>query len=186
VKSPWLLFAPLWVVALVVATGRFDVTDALFLYGWPFFFLGVAVNWTHNGRLAPGGLSILFVSIVTALLFVTHNDHFQPHEVGAAIVTASAIYLVSRAGRLTTLTLGRAMQYLGRISYSLYLVHMLVGTPSMRFGIRLLGRHPSFVEALGLTVLSTGVSILAAHLMFVIVERPATRLSQRMRGRRTT
>jgi len=182
-RSPLVLFLPLWLVSLVIATGRIDVTEALFLYGWPFFALGVAINWVHNRQLRPMVLVLLGATIVAAGMLVEHNPHFELLEIGAALVTAAAIYWVSRTGRLASLTLGRATQYLGRISYSLYLVHMLVGTPSMRFGIRLLGKAPSFLEAIILVILSTGVSIVAAHLMYVLVERPATNLSRRLRPR---
>jgi peptidoglycan/LPS O-acetylase OafA/YrhL len=72
------------------------------------------------------------------------------------------------------------LQYLGRISYSLYLVHMLVGTPLVRFGLRHLGKI-SFGTALVLMGLAVAASVVAAHIMYVVVERPAVRWSHRLR-----
>jgi peptidoglycan/LPS O-acetylase OafA/YrhL len=97
---------------------------------------------------------------------------------------AAAIYQVSVSGRLASLTLGRVLQYLGRISYSLYLVHMLVGTPLVRFGLRHLGRV-HFTTAVVLTGLAVAVSVAAAHVLYVVIERPAMRWSRRLPLRST-
>lgn len=182
-RSRWLVALPLWGIGLVCATGRLNLTEALFLYCWPFFFLGVAVNWAHNRLMRPGGLVGLVLTLAGTLYFVEFNHHFEPPAVGAAIATALAIYFVSRSGRLVTLTLGSVLQYLGRISYSLYLVHMLFGTPSLRLGIRVLGKRAGFVESVGLILIALTISVIAAHVMYVLVERPATRLSRRLFAR---
>lgn len=182
-RSPWLLFIPLWLVALVSATGRTDLTDAMFLYGWPYFFLGVVVNWIHHKKIAPWTLIPFIVTLVAAGTLSKGNAHFELPEVLAASITALAIFTVSQAGRLITLSLGSVFQYLGRISYSLYLVHMLVGTPATRLGIRFLGKTPTFVQAIALMAISTGVSIVAAQILYVLVERPSTKLSKRMRSK---
>jgi peptidoglycan/LPS O-acetylase OafA/YrhL len=174
VSSRWVLFGPLWVVSLFCIAGKLAPTPALFVYGWPFFFLGVVVNWVHNGEEHPFTLAI---TIAGSLAVVT----FAPLQISIAIVTALAIHTVSRLGWLQSLTLGPVLQYLGRISYSLYLVHMLVGTPLVRFFLRLLGKRPDFVHASALVVLATVVSIIAAHVMYVVIERPAIRWSHKLR-----
>lgn len=170
----WFLFVPLWLVALGHAAGYLDLPRALFTFAWPFFFLGVIVNWTRDDAAGPVALSLVWLSAF--FLFPT-----SPLEISVAVATSLAIYLVSRAGMLETLTLGRVLQYLGRISYSLYLVHMLCGTPLVRFGIRMLGKRPDTPRAIVLVVMAVAISIVAAHIMYVVVERPAMRLSHRLR-----
>jgi len=182
-RTKWILFVPLWVVSLWVACNRTNLTEAAFLYGWPYFFLGTLVNWIHH-KQAPGWTLLPFsATLLVAGALSQGNAHFELPEVGAACVTALAIFTVSNRGRLVSWNLGRTLQYLGRISYSLYLVHMLVGTPAMRLGIRFLGKAPTLFQALLLMAISTGVSIVAAQMMYVFVERPSTRLSQRMRSK---
>lgn len=171
-RSRWVLFVPLWVVSALAISGAIEPTVALFVYGWPFFFLGVAVNWVHNREQPPWTLAI--VALATAALIP-----FAAPKAAVALVTATAIYLVSVQGRLGTMTLGRVLQYLGRISYSLYLVHMLVGTPLVRFGLRHLGKM-DFAHAIVLMVLEVAVSIGAAHVMYLLVERPAVKWSHRL------
>jgi peptidoglycan/LPS O-acetylase OafA/YrhL len=178
--SRWVLFGPLWVFAALSITGVVQPTPALFVYGWPYFFLGVVLNWVHNREERP----IAFAIVAAATLALTP---FAPTKavIGliTALVTAGAIYLVSVQGWLATMTLGRVLQYLGRISYSLYLVHMLFGTPVVRFGLRRLGTM-DFAHASILIALCVAVSILGAHIMYVLIERPAVRLSHRLTKRR--
>ncbi|HEX8108615.1 MAG TPA: acyltransferase [Kofleriaceae bacterium] len=176
-RTPWVVFGPLWVASLWCITRSPDPTDeALAVYGWPYFFLGVAVNWVHNGDEPPHVLAI--VAAGTAALLP-----FAPLKAGIALVTAGAIYAVSASDKLTSLTLGRPLQYLGRISYSLYLVHMLIGTPLVRFGLRHLG-PVHFTTAVALTCLGVAASVAAAHVMYVVIERPAVRWSRRLREAR--
>jgi peptidoglycan/LPS O-acetylase OafA/YrhL len=174
-RSRWIVFAPLWIAsALCVASSPDPTREAAFVYAWPYFFLGVVVNWVHNREQRPWVLVVIAVGTAALL-------PFAPLKAGIALVTAAAIYRVSVSGRLSSLTLGRFAQYLGRISYSLYLVHMLVGTPLVRFGLRHLGTM-SFGKAMVLMVLMVAVSVGAAHVLYVVVERPAMRWSRRLRS----
>lgn len=171
--SRWLVFAPLAALGLVCAAGWLSVTPALAVHAWPFFFLGVVVAWVHN-REQPA-IVFLGVAALTLILWPV-----SPVQTGVALATAIAIFLVARAGKLGDWTLGRALQYLGRISYSLYLVHMLVGTPLVRFGVRLFGNKADLLHTVALFALALGVSILVAHIFHVLIERPAQRLSHRL------
>ncbi len=178
--SPWLIFVPLWIASLLCVS-VLDLPKAVFLWGWPYFFFGVAVNWVHNKKVGAHVLWIAIPMMFAAAAFSLDTHHYGFLSVGTAVCTGLAIHAVSRADRLATLTLGPVLQYLGRISYSLYLVHMLVGTPLVRLGIRLIGARPDALHATALVVIALGASIAAAHLLYVVVERPAHRLSQRLR-----
>lgn len=176
-RTRWAVFGPLWIASLVCVAASPDPTDgAVFVYAWPYFFLGAAVNWVHNREAPPLALAVIAAGTAAVL-------PFAPLKAGIALVTAGAIYAVSASGKLTSLTLGRVLQYLGRISYSLYLVHMLIGTPLVRFALRHLG-PVHFTTAVVLTCLGVAASVAAAHLMYVVVERPAVRWSHRLRGAR--
>jgi peptidoglycan/LPS O-acetylase OafA/YrhL len=175
--SRWLVFGPLAALSLVsviaAANGWFSLTPALAVYAWPYFFLGVCVAWVHNDEQPAW----VFYAVAAVTLVIAP---FAPVQTGVAVATAAAIFGVARAGKLAAWTLGRVCQYLGRISYSLYLVHMLVGTPLVRFGVRLFGNKADLGHTLALFGLALGASIVAAHVFHLVIERPAQRLSHRL------
>lgn len=178
VASRWVWFVPVLALSFASITGYVPITKAAALYAWPYFFLGVVVNWTHHREVS----SWCFPAVLVATALIAR---VEPLPVAVAAATSVLIFAVSRAGRLGSLSLGPAVQYLGRISYSLYLVHMLVGTPLVRFGIRHFGKHIGAPQAFVLLLAGVAVSIAAAHVMYVLVERPAMRWSKRVRQRRT-
>jgi peptidoglycan/LPS O-acetylase OafA/YrhL len=68
------------------------------------------------------------------------------------------------------------VQYLGRISYSLYLVHLIVGTRVLNLGYRVQISGGMAAVWFGLAIVA---SLIAAHVMFVYVEQPSMALSRR-------
>lgn len=106
----------------------------------------------------------------------------SPYEVGkvtATLVTGVAIYLLGRAGRLDRWFTAGWLQYLGRISYSLFLIHYPVSWLVARLGYRLTGDDPE--AAVAWLVLAFAASLAAADLLYRCVERPSLRLGQRLR-----
>jgi peptidoglycan/LPS O-acetylase OafA/YrhL len=183
------VFGPLWLVSLLVAAHVLRVRSAVFLWAWPYFFLGALTAWHHAGRISGRTWAIVTGATCLVLLgsysrWISADD--APARTGVVAATTAALFLagLARAGErpwLQTVTLGRPLQYLGRISYSLYLVHVLVCAAVARLELWLLGDRPLGAAALlavliGGTVLSIG----AAQLVHLAVERPAHRLSRRI------
>jgi len=73
----------------------------------------------------------------------------------------------------------RPMIYLGEISYSIYLVHSLIISVIAMVAKRVF-EHPHWTAGLAWAVLSFALSIVAGHVLFVLVERPWRR---RLRAR---
>lgn len=174
----WALALPLLAVGLLAGAEVVALPRALFVWAWPFFFLGVVTAWALGGRAGrPAWAAVVAATLVVARAW--------PLATGVAVATAAVLYLAGqpRAGgsRLRTVTLGRALQGLGTISYSLYLTHLLVGAKSARLGIRLLGGGPLGAGAVVALLLGcVAVSVAAAVVMYALVERPAQRLSRRV------
>lgn len=72
------------------------------------------------------------------------------------------------------------LAWLGTISYSLYLVHVPIGGRVVNLGKR-------FIETpmgeLGWSLAALGASLAAAYVLYVLIERPAQRMSRRIRFR---
>lgn len=117
---------------------------------------------------------------------------FLPHAYGMVAPTALPVALLIAASAVADVKgarsgfTGRAMLWLGEVSFAFYMVHFLV----LSYGpMRLAtappdGRHWDTPVALGLMAASLGLSLLLGWLLYVLVEVPAMR--RWARPRRTT
>ncbi|MCY2996409.1 MAG: acyltransferase [Planctomycetota bacterium] len=104
-------------------------------------------------------------------------------EVAMAMLTGVGIFLLGRSGHLNTWFKARWLQYLGKISYSLFLIHYPVSWAVTTLGYGLTGERPAAAVCwLGLAVLA---SVGAADLMYRFVERPSVRWVQRLKLRQS-
>jgi peptidoglycan/LPS O-acetylase OafA/YrhL len=169
-----MLFGPLWLWSLAVASGHMSVVPGLFTTHWPYFFIGVMAFWTSQGVMRPGVLACFLASFVLALW------NANSPGVAIALATALALYLAAGSGHLYTLSLTPIAQYLGRISYSLYLTHMLTGCRAVRFGMERFGNGMSQTQVLLMMAFGIAVSIAAAHVFYLLIEKSAMTLSRRV------
>ena len=162
------LFVPLAVISLVLLATE-TMTWGWFIDWWYAFFLGAVTFWALAGRVRMAWWGVLFAATLAAAL---RNGDVQPFVV---LATAAAILGVGLAGRLRSWLNVRPLQFLGRISYSVYLVHFL-GATVIKLGMSRIGG--SVAGALLLFVAANVVSILAAWLMYRLVEAPSLRLTK--------
>src|SRR5450756_711048 len=94
------------------------------------------------------------------------------HSASATYVGVSLLALVSLTGRLETMLSGTVIQFLGRVSYSLYLIHLSVGWRAISVFRRKFG--PELGPAMGSAAFLGGVllSVLSAWLVYVTLEAP--------------
>jgi peptidoglycan/LPS O-acetylase OafA/YrhL len=91
------------------------------------------------------------------------------------------IYAAAQNGGLFSWGRSRLWQYLGRISYSLYLIHVLVLLVVMRIGYKITGDAP--YAALLWFVMAGVLCVGAAHLLNVAIERPSMNRAARFKRR---
>lgn len=139
-----------------------------FILWWYAFATGVATMGMLNGRLS--------LSLWLAVIALDLGQALWIGEVGPAIValTAALIGAAGRAGVVTTWTGGNVLQWLGRRSYSLYLIHF-VGANLAKI---MSPRVNTPVAALGLFILATSIALFCAELLYRLIELPAHRLSR--------
>jgi peptidoglycan/LPS O-acetylase OafA/YrhL len=165
-------FAPLSLVSLFCFNidPRFD--DWLMYHLW-LFFIGMLVWWVVDGKLAEGWLWAFAACVVIRLAWVYNLRGV------VGLVTGVAILLAYRNARFGKLLDARPIQYLGLISYSLYLVHYSVNHLVVEYGFRLTGDGKG-PEALWYAT-SLGLSIFAAHWFYKLVEKPSLTLAARVK-----
>ncbi len=72
----------------------------------------------------------------------------------------------------------KILRYLGKISYSLYLVHNIIGAAFLNFMIK---RIDQSYEKWIIVILALAISIISAHFLWYFIERPAQKLSHKWR-----
>jgi peptidoglycan/LPS O-acetylase OafA/YrhL len=181
-----LVFAPLAVLSLFVwnREGLGEVWlhrvlggDMWITHFFCMFFLGASAWWVLDGRVPAA----VFWS--GAALFAVRLAWDPAPDLAVALAAAVAIFVVGRAGRLgSTLNWGW-IQYLGRLSYSLYLIHFPVNHVVWTIGYELSDRSPTPAAAALWMLLGLVASLAAAHALYVLVEAPSVRLSARFKRR---
>ena len=157
--------------------------QGLFLPLWYMFFLGVALQWTFTSRM-PRGLLLALLLALGAVAWIWRGPALIPSDEISpmvALVAAVVVYVVGTLGRLPTALGQRWLQYFGRISYSLYVVHVSIGMNLVYLGEMLHGNGALAMFAW--TTIALAASILGAHLLHVAVERPTLALSRRLKKR---
>lgn len=152
----------------------------LFIDRWFQFSLGVAACSVFLGKTSLRAFGILCAAVVLPT-FIVDPGLYRVLTVLTAVGTAAALVQVGRARAMDRVLSGRTIQFLGRISYSLYLIHLSVGWRFVSLCRQLLGPNLSVLE--GLIALGGGVllSILAAWLMYRLLEAPSLRIAHRVR-----
>jgi peptidoglycan/LPS O-acetylase OafA/YrhL len=147
----------------------------LFIEHWYLFQLGVLVSWAFVGRMGVNWL-LAYAAAVASFLLVRWD-----YRAFIGIVTALSVLAVGKGGHLADWLSWRPLQYLGRLSYSLYLVHTVVGSRVMNIMWRMTDHAPSFLTTLGFIALAVLASLLSAELLYRFVEKPSVDLAKRLK-----
>jgi hypothetical protein len=170
-----LLFSALFVPSLAWPAGLLDAKAvAPWLLPHAYIFLAGALTWwALEGRLSRGvwfafalGLWGLFLWRLDSRVFVT-------------AATCSALYVAGRRQRLYAWLAAGPFQYLGRISYSLYLVHVPLCVLVLALKVRV--APPSDGVALAFLGLAFAASIAGAHVFYTWVEAPCLAWAKRLK-----
>ncbi len=143
----------------------------LFFY-WYLFLLGVYARWAWADRVARWVLGGLLAGVAVAAVW-------GDERAAAGVLTVGVILAGLATGGVRTWLNWRWLQYLGGVSYSLYLLHDVFGVRLLNLATRLPDR--SLLVELGLLTAATTASLVAAHLLNRLVERPFVALSRRLK-----
>ena len=128
------------------------------------FSLGITACWTRLGRCPTW----CFWSIVGGCCLKLAIDPYP--EIAAGIAAAVLLHLAANRDWISR----QPIAYLGKISYSLYLMHWPAGR------IVLLGASKLEISGPWLPLLALAVAVGAADLLSRFIEQPAMRLSRRI------
>lgn len=163
--------APVLIAGLTMASlyvfNRDESWDETAFYFFGSYGLGVLGYWASNRPYRPLWLVLLGILAIAALLV-----DFRP-RVAVAGVVALMLGLARQHGAFKSRPMPTSLTYLGRISYSIFLVHFPLCLVANAIFFRFFPHQPS-VAAFGL-VLAFCVSVIGGALFFRWVEsRPLT------------
>lgn len=165
------------------------------------FFLGCSAWWALDGRI-PAWAFWSYVGLMAARVAFDCGLEFSSALAGGAdigeccsllatctldlkvaLVAGIAIYVLGRTGRLGTALDFRPLQYLGKISYSLYLIHFPVAHMVTSLAEVCMDKTETFSPAMANAwlIVALAVSIAAAHVLYRLVEAPSVRLGARLK-----
>lgn len=171
VVTPALIFASLWPIGQKPWTW----VHVLFTEKWHLFLLG-AIAWKalqpDAGRKSLQATWGYFLFLAVAALY----HHNLPLAVG--VVTATSILVCGRTGNMASWFSSRPLQFLGAISYSLYLVHNPV--TGVVFGLGYGLTPHSLAWQTFWFFADLGMCISVAYVFYRAFELPSLRLSQKI------
>jgi peptidoglycan/LPS O-acetylase OafA/YrhL len=161
-----LFFAGTLVAALFTAqhTSEFFIFDHM-----PFFLMGIAC-FLQKVNLITTRTFLLKLAILALIIFIFH------HKANAVLSTLAAVLIFVNLD-----IRWKPMYYLGKISYSLYLFHWIVGIEVLRYLYQFYYPNPSETHKIVFCSLSVAVCIVFSDLTYRFVEAPSIRLSKRIR-----
>jgi peptidoglycan/LPS O-acetylase OafA/YrhL len=168
-----LTFAPLGVASLFWFSLDRQNTDWV-THFFAFFFLGAMIWWTLEGRMPK----LAFWAFVGAVLLRQRISGTL--DMTVALATGVTIYLVILTGRSERWLQYAWLQRLGKISYSLYLIHYPISWIITTLGYELTGDAP--LPAACWLVVSLVASVGVAHTLHLAIESPAMRFARRFKG----
>ena len=110
---------------------------------------------------------LLIALSVIALFGVGRNGAWNI----TAALTAAWLFAAVHLGTMATWLSGFVMQGLGKISYSLYLFHPIVGWSAQSLALKYTNQWVALI-------VGVAASLLSAWIAYLVLERPAIRLSR--------
>ena len=166
---------------LIVRSYGAALACAMLLLGMSFLTPGVTDFFDYVGCFILGGIVLgykeqaLSLRSTVALLLATTAVIALKQDVLAAL------FGIAAAGTLAAVTIdNRLLNFLGKISYSLYLTHILVASTGEFFLLKLV--QPGDIVSRLVLLLLTGASIVAATIFYQLVERHFVALSHKVRS----
>jgi peptidoglycan/LPS O-acetylase OafA/YrhL len=146
-------------------------------------FFGTSFFFHHFGFFAVGCILALFIAgripfvwMLSTEIFV-HASIFVAYDkwsflLISALTAISILLIPQRSG-------GKILNFIGRQSYSLYLIHGLVGATFVNLSMRYFDVESIFAKSF-IVLLAVVLSLMAGQLIYLIIEKPSMRISKKI------
>ena len=155
------------IIAYICVLSLAFVGTEKFLFYWlPVFLLGNLLFLFLTNRIKKlefysfGGIVFVFI-----FLFLP-----APTLYSCLLAVGSILFLFNLSIPI--------LNWIGKISYSIYLTHAIIGTTIINM---LIHHANNTATKIGLVIVGLGVSILFSYVMYLVVEKPSKRLSSKIK-----
>jgi len=152
--------------------------SGLFIGAWHYFLIGVLTS--NVIRRLKHSVSYLICWLIIEILFFTLVD-IKPYAF-AAVSSSLFIYYLWRNNLLDSIFTGKAFQFFGKISYTLYLVHPDIGWKTISVCKHIIDGPISPLLGGIIFIFALMLSVLAAYVLHILVEKPSLRLCNALRN----
>ena len=167
-----------WLASILLWLNDWHAISKTFLIYWHEFAVGIlACRLVGSPRSRRWEKIMAFVILSGGAWLAVLHDRTG---LLVAVATSAIIWYFGARNRLQTAWDNSVLQFMGTISYSLYLVHVPIGTLFMGLKTRLASHENVFVD-FALFFLAVACSLGCAVVFYRVVERPAMVLSRRFR-----
>jgi len=150
----------------------------LFVPYWHYFLIGLLISNVVRGEKAS--IPILFSWMAIEIGFLMSGDIVSYSVAGIGF--GMLVFLLWRWNLMDTFLCSRFFQYLGSISYTLYLVHPDVGWKAISVGKQVFGNEMSSMATLFVFLSALLLSVLVAHLFHILFEKPSLWLCKQLKS----
>lgn len=157
---------PLALIAVFASLEAQTISNNWFIVFVHIHIMGILCYMSQRNRWASVCLVIIWIVSTTHFYF----QERYPRGLPTGSIMALILFLAVHRQALDQWLIGPVWQWLGKISYSLFLTHMLVLPHVCNLGRRWFGDTPAFA-ACWLTA-AFALSFVAAFLFHLVVERP--------------
>ena len=159
-----LKFVVVFLLASVLHYLPFESRENFFYYS-PLFAMGGAALLYHNETIDLKKY-ILLLSVFTVIAWF----QLLPYIAMTGLATAAFISFLKVRNKVA--------DFFGKISYSLYLIHVLIGTTCEFFLIRIFSPEPLLNKIL-MILFCLGAAVAAAYLFYILIEKRFMKLASK-------
>jgi peptidoglycan/LPS O-acetylase OafA/YrhL len=164
----YLVFIPILLLNYFWGVGAF------FLHShFPLFMVGIFTFQYAIGIIKSREYFLVTITTILANASWTNNILKIDNAIPIALVSVFALFFI-----FTFKNKNKVLDFLGKVSFSLYLIHV----PVSNFLLPILGRYihrPTYVLIYRFGIL--GLAIFSAYLFYLFIEKPALKLSKKFK-----
>lgn len=151
---------------IFIGFGFIPLTNNFFPFWAPYFLIGITYALFRKNKIQALELWIVYLTLSPIIFYFLGFV-----DLLIAFVTLMIIHFMTNAQTKVTL-------FLGKISYSLYLLHSIIGAAFINF---MSHRYTAPIEKVVVVLIGFAISVFSAYLLYRYVEKPTHNFAKKIK-----